>query len=130
MTQVTEIEKAVRLFKFLAEAQKLGTKVVRDIEQYEANGAVQLFADLPAHDAGRDLRRSDEVPDDANPRLRIHIAHELEICRIDIPALSSPACHKPSKDPVLWERLPNSTCKLPKDEVDEFVAKRFSFTGG
>ena len=59
-------------------------------------------------------------------RVRPHVVKGYEICRIDVPALSSPTWHKPGKgERVLWERLPNSTRKVPKEEIDQFIQDRF-----
>lgn len=46
-------DKAVRLFTFLAKAQQLRQRPVRDVEQYAREGVVRWFADLPEHDAVR-----------------------------------------------------------------------------
>ena len=59
-------------------------------------------------------------------RVRIHVIDGHEVCRIDVPALSSPTWHDQGKDdPILWERLPHSTRKVPRGEVDEFLIDRF-----
>ncbi len=59
-------------------------------------------------------------------RVRIHIVEDKEICRIDIPALGAPAWSGAGKgDPVLYERLPNSTRAVPTDEIEGFLAERF-----
>jgi hypothetical protein len=58
--------------------------------------------------------------------VRIHLVEDREICRIDIPALSTPTWSSAGKgDPVLYERLPNSTRAVPPNEVDEFLGERF-----
>ncbi len=46
-------DKAVRLFTFLAKAQQLRQRPVRDVDQYTRDGVVRWFADLPKHDAVR-----------------------------------------------------------------------------
>lgn len=46
-------DKAVRLFTFLAKAQQLRQRPVRDVEQYSREGIVRWFADLPEHEAVR-----------------------------------------------------------------------------
>ncbi len=59
-------------------------------------------------------------------RVRIHLIEDKEICRIDIPALSSPTWSASGKgDPVLYERLPNSTRAVPVDEIESFLGERF-----
>ena len=59
-------------------------------------------------------------------RVRIHLVEDKEICRIDIPALSAPTWSAAGKgDPVLYERLPNSTRAVPTDEIEAFLAERF-----
>ena len=59
-------------------------------------------------------------------RVRIHIVDGKEICRIDIPALSVPTWSAAAKgNPVLYERLPNSTRVVPAAQVEAFVAQRF-----
>lgn len=47
------VDKAERLFTFLAKAQRLKERPVRDVEHYKRNGMVRLYADLPAHPAVR-----------------------------------------------------------------------------
>ena len=47
------VDKAVRLFTFLAKAQQLRQSPVRDFEAYRREGGVQWFADLPDHPAIR-----------------------------------------------------------------------------
>ena len=59
-------------------------------------------------------------------RVRIEIVDGMEICRIDIPALSVPTWSSAAKgDRLLFERLPNSTRSIPKDQVEEFLLERF-----
>jgi len=59
-------------------------------------------------------------------RVRAHVVAGKEICRIDVPAFSVPAWSSANKgDPVLYERLPNSTRAVPKDQIDSFLADRF-----
>jgi type I restriction enzyme R subunit len=59
-------------------------------------------------------------------RVRIDFVEDKEICRIDIPALSAPTWSAAGKsDPVLYERLPNSTRAVPAAEIDEFLSQRF-----
>jgi len=79
---------------------------------------VNFITDVLINQLGRSVLR--------RLRVRIHIIDGHEVCRIDVPALSSPTWHDQGKDdPILWERLPNSTRKVPKDEVDEFLIDRF-----
>lgn len=64
-------------------------------------------------------------------RIRIHFVEGKEVCRIDIPALSAPTWSSAGKgDPVLYERLPNSTRPVPSDEVDAFLGDRFASVDG
>lgn len=59
-------------------------------------------------------------------RVRIEIVDGMEICRIDIPAVSVPTWSSAAKgDRLLFERLPNSTRSIPKDQVEEFLLERF-----
>ena len=63
-------------------------------------------------------------------RVRIHLVEDKEICRIDIPALSAPTWSAAGKgEPILYERLPNSTRVVPADEVEQFLAERFGGAG-
>lgn len=56
------VDKATRLFTFLAKAQRLKERPVRDVEQYKRGGLVRWFSDLPEHEA---VRWSDsEAPSD------------------------------------------------------------------
>lgn len=58
-------------------------------------------------------------------RVRAHMVYGKEICRIDVPAFSVPAWSSANKgDPILDERLPNSTRAVPKEQVDAFLADR------
>jgi len=64
-------------------------------------------------------------------RVRIHVIEDKEICRIDIPALSTPSWSAAGKgDPTLYERLPNSTRAVPAGEVETFLAERFGAADG
>ncbi|KRE38259.1 hypothetical protein ASG73_04685 [Janibacter sp. Soil728] len=48
------VDKATRLFTFLAKAQRLKERPVRDVEQYKRGvGMVRWFSDLPQHEAVR-----------------------------------------------------------------------------
>lgn len=59
-------------------------------------------------------------------KLRIHRIGGHEVCRIDVPAFSTPAWSTAGRrDPVLYERLANSTRSVPADEVEQFLADRF-----
>nr|WP_257910478.1 hypothetical protein [Janibacter limosus] len=59
------VDKATRLFTFLAKAQRLKERPVRDVEQYKRGaGLVRWFSDLPAHAAVRwsDADGADDQP--------------------------------------------------------------------
>lgn len=63
------VDKATRLFTFLAKAQRLKEKPVRDVEQYKRGvGLVRWFHDLPEHEA---VRWSDSDNDPEQPLLVI-----------------------------------------------------------
>jgi len=64
-------------------------------------------------------------------RVRIHVVEDKEICRIDIPALSAPTWSAAGKgDPVLFERLPNSTRAVPVNEIEALLTERFGGADG
>ena len=64
-------------------------------------------------------------------RVRPHLVDGHEICRIDVPALSTPTYQTISKtERLLWERLPNSTRAVKDDEVTEFLQDRFGRSTG
>jgi len=64
-------------------------------------------------------------------RVRIHVVDDKEICRIDIPALSEPTWSAVGKgEPVLYERLFNSTRAVLAADVEEFLAQRFEVHDG
>lgn len=45
------VDKATRLFTFLAKAQRLKERPIRDVEKYQRDGMVYWFNDLPDHSA-------------------------------------------------------------------------------
>jgi len=45
------VDKAVRLFNFLAKSQRLKERPIRDVEKYQRDGMVYWFNELPAHSA-------------------------------------------------------------------------------
>ena len=70
------VDKATRLFTFLAKAQRLKEKPVRDVEQYKRGGGlVRWFSDLPEHEA---VRWSDSDGDPGQPLLVIDRLDKLD----------------------------------------------------
>ena len=69
------VDKAVRLFTFLAKAQRLKERPVRDVEKYKRDGMVYWFNDLPAHSA---VQWEQDASDPGEPVLTIDRLEKTE----------------------------------------------------
>jgi len=66
-----DLDRAVRLFEFLQWAQKLKSRVVRDVRSYEDDGNVVWFHELPDHEAVMDTRLLEADDDPTTPLLSV-----------------------------------------------------------
>jgi hypothetical protein len=78
------VEKAIKLFAFLARAQQLRSTPVRTIDGYERDGHVVWLRDVPVHDAVHCAVQGSEEPDPDAPVLQIN-----RVPRIDPPPPSN-----------------------------------------
>ena len=58
-------------------------------------------------------------------QIRIDVVDGNDVCRLDVPASSTPILTTKDNPPVLYERRNNSTRAVPADDVDSFIANRF-----
>lgn len=98
------VDRAVRLFSFLGQAQQLKSPSVTDLDAYSRDGAVQWLADVPLHPAVH-LASRGGMPEPSDPVLAVD-----RIPRIDPPAptdelrawIDGPL-DDPRREPVLIE---------------------------
>ena len=58
-------------------------------------------------------------------QIRIDVVDGHDVCRLDVPAASTPILTAKDDPPVLYERRNNSTRAVPVDDVKSFIANRF-----
>ena len=56
------LDRAIRLFAFLARVQQLKSQPLRTVDAYQRSGSVSWFAELPLHSAVTSAHRSEPQP--------------------------------------------------------------------